>query len=69
MDFVRDKIEEIKATLVILVLMIVASAVGASVTGFKILLYGIAIASFIGTVGYIIHLLYSIQNQQDLGRV
>lgn len=56
MDFERDKINEVKTMIIILMAIIVISAIGASVTSFEILLFGISIVSFIGIISYILYI-------------
>ena len=56
MDFERDKINEVKTMIIILVAIIVISAIGASVTSFEILLLGTSIVSFIGIISYILYI-------------
>ena len=56
MDFERDKINEVKTMIIILIAIIVISAIGASVTSFEILLLGTSIVSFIGIISYILYI-------------
>ena len=56
MDFTRDSIDGVKATLIIFLFIVIASAIGASVTSFEILLLGISIVSFIGIIRYILYI-------------
>ncbi|MCL4373227.1 hypothetical protein M1384_04165 [Candidatus Parvarchaeota archaeon] len=56
MDFTRDSIDGVKATLIIFLFIVIASAIGASVTSFEILLLGIGIVSFIGIISYILYI-------------
>lgn len=54
MDLTRDSIDGLKALLIVLVVSIVASAIGASVISFEILLSGLGLISLVGLVSYIL---------------
>jgi hypothetical protein len=57
MDFARDTIKGVKTTITILLVIVVASVIGVSVTSFEILLFGVSVASIIGFIVYILYIL------------
>lgn len=54
MGFARNSIDGLKESLIVLVIIIIASAIGASIISFEILLYGLGVISLIGLVSYIL---------------
>ncbi len=62
MDFARDTIKGVKTTITILLVIVVASVIGVSVTSFEILLFGVSVASIIG---FIVYILYILNKDQD----
>lgn len=62
MGFERDSIEGVKVTILIMLAIIIASVIGASVTSLEILLFGVSLVSIIGVIGYI---LYALNKDSD----
>jgi hypothetical protein len=58
MDFARDSIDGVKATLVILFISIIASTIGAPIIPFEILLFGMGTVSIVIILSYILYIIY-----------